>query len=137
MCKLLIVVLRPNHKNQAHIWNPAEPRFLCWDPVELKWTWICVSPLWSFTGSNPEVLGFSPPLDPVLPRNLHPEHVVLPNFTSVILPVPSCEYCCWKNKWNSNWNQLNSWTEFLQAYCDIWEVLKLSEGMFSKHYSNG
>ncbi|GAA6089563.1 hepatic nuclear factor 4, beta isoform X1 [Tachysurus ichikawai] len=43
----------------------------------------------SAPGSNPEVLGFSPPLDPVLPRNLHPEHVVLPNFTSVILPVPS------------------------------------------------
>ncbi|KAG7327172.1 hypothetical protein KOW79_008778 [Hemibagrus wyckioides] len=43
----------------------------------------------SASGSNPEVLGFSSPVDPVLPRNLHPEHVALPNFTSVILPVPS------------------------------------------------
>ncbi|TTR36201.1 Hepatocyte nuclear factor 4-beta [Bagarius yarrelli] len=39
--------------------------------------------------SAPEVLGFSPPVDPVLTRNLHQEHVDLPNFTSVILPVPS------------------------------------------------
>ncbi|KAK3533412.1 hypothetical protein QTP70_019485 [Hemibagrus guttatus] len=43
----------------------------------------------SASGANPEVLGFSSPVDPVLPRNLHPEHVALQNFTSVILPVPS------------------------------------------------
>ncbi|XP_036443310.1 hepatic nuclear factor 4, beta [Colossoma macropomum] len=40
-------------------------------------------------GSNSEVLIFSPPADPALPRNLQPDHISLPNFTSVILPVPS------------------------------------------------
>ncbi|KAL6469008.1 hypothetical protein MHYP_G00225320 [Metynnis hypsauchen] len=40
-------------------------------------------------GSNSEVLIFSPPADAALPRNQRPDHISLPNFTSVILPVPS------------------------------------------------
>ncbi|KAI4880917.1 hypothetical protein NFI96_029795, partial [Prochilodus magdalenae] len=41
------------------------------------------------TGSNSEVLVFSASADAALPRNLQPDHISLPNFTSVILPVPS------------------------------------------------
>ncbi|KAL7854821.1 hypothetical protein SRHO_G00170110, partial [Serrasalmus rhombeus] len=39
--------------------------------------------------SYSEVLIFSPPADAALPRNQQPDHISLPNFTSVILPVPS------------------------------------------------
>lgn len=55
------------------------------------WIWVCFYLYWSRAGLNPETLGFSPTVEPVLPRNQHLEHVALPNFTSVILPVPSCK----------------------------------------------
>ncbi|KAI7813899.1 hepatic nuclear factor 4 [Triplophysa rosa] len=41
--------------------------------------------------SNHDPLIFTIPTEPVLTREILPEHITMPNFTSVILPVPSCE----------------------------------------------
>ncbi|XP_062868750.1 hepatic nuclear factor 4, beta [Trichomycterus rosablanca] len=43
----------------------------------------------SATGLNSEVLSFSPAPEAVLHGNTQPDHVSLPNLTSVILPVPT------------------------------------------------
>ncbi|RXN31831.1 hepatocyte nuclear factor 4-beta-like isoform X1 [Labeo rohita] len=42
--------------------------------------------------SNPEPLIFTTAAESVLSRGILTEHIPMPNFTSVILPVPSCEY---------------------------------------------
>uniref|UniRef100_A0AAY4E7F2 Hepatocyte nuclear factor 4-beta-like n=1 Tax=Denticeps clupeoides TaxID=299321 RepID=A0AAY4E7F2_9TELE len=45
------------------------------------------------SGSNPEVLGFNPAGQPIIPRDPLSSPVVLPsNFTSVILPVPTGKF---------------------------------------------
>ncbi|XP_059394449.1 hepatocyte nuclear factor 4-beta-like isoform X4 [Carassius carassius] len=41
------------------------------------------------SGSNPEPLIFTTATEPVLSRGILTEHIPVPNFTSVILPVPS------------------------------------------------
>lgn len=46
--------------------------------------------VWFITGLNSEVLSFSPAPEAVLPGNAQPDHISLPNLTSVILPVPTC-----------------------------------------------